>query len=209
MAEKIPLPTVSRLCSLYQALCDLERKGETKVSSSALGEMLGVGAHNIRKDLSCFGESGSSKTGYSVLMLKDMLSRRFGFFRKRKTCVVGLGNLGEAIIHNRQFGDGDFQIVAGFDSNINLVETIKTQVDLFAAYEMVRVVKNLQIEIAILTVSASGAQEAVDRLVEGGIKGIINFTPAVIKEYGDIAVRNVDLTGEFRVLSALIFLKNT
>ncbi|MDG5814919.1 redox-sensing transcriptional repressor Rex [Chitinispirillales bacterium ANBcel5] len=207
MASSIPLPAVARLCTLYQVLCDLNESGQQRVSSSALGEILGVGAHNVRKDISYLGETASAGGGYNVINLIELIALRMGFNREKVTCVVGLGHLGSAILHHERFRGGEFKIVAGFDSNINLIETMHSGVNLFPAYEITETVKKMHIELAILTVPSSGAQEVAQRLIDGGIEGIINFTPVVIKAPSSVLVRNVDLTGEFRVLSALLHLR--
>lgn len=206
MKHSIPLPAVSRLCALYQVLCDMHKEGVRTVSSAVLGERLGVGAHNVRKDVSFLSEAGSIGAGYEVEQLKKRIAAHFGFDRVKRTCVVGLGRLGSAILKQERFSGGEFHIVAGFDSDINLVETIMTGVEVFPAYEITDEVKRLKVEMGILTVPSSAAQESAERLIRGGVKGIINFTPAVIRTEPPVVVRNVDLTSEFRVLSALMYL---
>jgi redox-sensing transcriptional repressor len=121
----------------------------------------------------------------------------------KKACIVGLGRLGTAILNYGQLGPHGFDIVAGFDSNINKIETISTDIPLFPAHEIALVVKRKGIELAALTVPAQATEETVDKLIEGGIKGIVNFTPAVIRPAKNVFVRNIDLVGEFRTLSAL------
>ncbi len=208
MSSVIPVPAVTRLCALYQVLCDMFDEGMVTVSSAALGERLGVGAHNVRKDVSYLAEPGSGGAGYDVARLKEIIAVRLGFDREKKTCVVGLGRLGSAILQHDRFSGGEFHIVAGFDSDVNLVETIKTPVNVFPAYEMTEVVQRLKVDMGILAVPSVNAQECAERLVRGGVKGIINFTPAVIRMEKPVQVRNVDLTGEFRILSALMFLNS-
>ncbi len=208
LGQSIPLPAVARLCAMYQVLCDLSREDVATVSSGALGERLGVGAHNVRKDVSFLAEAGSGGAGYDVERLRKLIASRLGFERERKTCVVGLGRLGSAILRHERLTGEEFHVVAGFDSDINLVETIKTDVSVFPAYEITETVRRLGVEMGILAVPSSAAQDSADRLIRGGVKGIINFTPAVIRTDSSVVVRNVDLTSEFRVLSALMFLKN-
>ncbi|KMQ53023.1 Redox-sensitive transcriptional regulator [Chitinispirillum alkaliphilum] len=205
MSHSIPLPAVSRLCSLYQILGDLESKGVSRLSSGALGEMLGVGAPNLRKDISYLGESTSVGGGYEISRLRELISRKLGLNSGRKTCIAGLGRLGSAIMQHCRT-EREFDIKAGFDSNINLIETMSAPVAVFPSYEMVDVIRGKGIELGILTVPASGAQECAENMVKGGIRGIINFTPVVLRMPQEILVRNIDLTGEFRALSALMFL---
>ncbi|MDR2728274.1 MAG: redox-sensing transcriptional repressor Rex [Chitinispirillales bacterium] len=205
MAKKIPIPAVSRLCAIYRLLDDLSAQGTAFVSSGALGEMLGVGAHNIRKDISYLLETAgvSAKNGYDVKRLKEQISRALGFDTEGRACIVGLGRLGLAILREELFFNDNVRVVAGFDSNINLVETIKADIGVYPSFEMTDVVKRLNVKLAILTVPSQNAQECANRLVQGGVKGIVNFTSAVIKTEPFVKVRNVDLTGELKILSAL------
>ncbi|MDR0305636.1 MAG: redox-sensing transcriptional repressor Rex [Chitinispirillales bacterium] len=208
MENKIPLPAVARLCAIYRLLRDLSLQGVTLISSSALGEMLGVGAHNIRKDISCLmeTEAGSGKSGYDVKRLKELIAGRLGFDNEFRACVVGLGRLGLALVRNERLFGEKIRVAAGFDSDVNLVETIKAGIDVYPSYEISEVVRRLNVELAVLTVPAANAQECANRLVRGGVRGILNFTSTVIKTEPAVKVRNVDLTGELQILSALVYL---
>jgi redox-sensing transcriptional repressor len=206
MKTKIPTPAIERLCSLYHILEQLETKGNEAVSSKELGELTGVGAHNIRKDINYLGEIGSFKAGYEVKKLKAHLSGKLGLDKKKKACIVGLGRLGNAILnYDRLLGSG-FEIVAGFDSNINKVETLQTSVPLFPAHEIPEVVKSMRIDLAVIAVPAQATAETARRLINGGIRGIVNFSPAVIKPAAGVAIRNIDLVAEFRILTVESFL---
>ena len=204
--NKIPLPAVARLCAIYRLLCGLSAQEGALISSAALGEKLGVGAHNIRKDVSYLTdiEGGSGRNGYDVERLKELIGRRFGLDNEFRACIVGLGRLGLALLRGERFFDDRVRVTAGFDSDINLVETIKANIDVYPAYEITEVVRRLNVELAILTVPSPAAQECADRLVQGGVRGIVNFTSAVIKTEVFVKVRNVDLTGELTILSALV-----
>ncbi|MGB7566733.1 MAG: redox-sensing transcriptional repressor Rex [Chitinivibrionales bacterium] len=203
MKKQIPTATIERLCAVYHVLEELEAIGINTVSSIEIGKRLGSASHNIRKDISYFGEIGNCKAGYDVRKLKGHLSNKLGLRGEKKACVVGLGRLGTAILNYGQLAPHGFVIVAGFDSNINKIETISTYIPLYPAHEIALVVKRKGIELAALTVPAQATEETVSKLIEGGIRGIVNFTPAVIKPAKNVFVRNIDLVGEFRILSAL------
>jgi redox-sensing transcriptional repressor len=95
--------------------------------------------------------------------------------------------------------------VAGFDSDVNKLETIKTAIMVFPSYDIAEIVKKMGIELAIIAVPVSHAQEMADRLITGGIRGILNLTPTVITIGGNRCfVRNIDIAGELRILSAMI-----
>jgi AT-rich DNA-binding protein len=203
MKKQIPIASIERLCAVYHVLEELEEGGINTISSIEIGKRLGAASHNIRKDISYFGEIGNCRAGYDVRKLKSHLSNKLGLGKEKNACVVGLGRLGTAILNYGQLGPHGFVIVAGFDSNINKIETISTDIPLYPAHEIALVVKRKGIELAVLTVPAQATEETVDRLIEGGIKGIVNFTPAVIKQANNVFVHNIDLVAEFRTLSAL------
>jgi redox-sensing transcriptional repressor len=210
MTPKLPDPTIIRLSSIYQLLCNLEKIGVKKVSSTELGKQAGVPSHTIRKDINFFGEIGNTGSGYEVTRLKDHIAQNLGFGPAKKACVVGLGRLGFAIIQTPVLAHGEFAIVAGFDSNINKLETIKTSIGLFPSYDIPEMVGKMGIELGIIAVSPEGAQEAADRLVDGGVRGIVNFTSAVITpKTNGVRIRQVDLANELRILSAMITMDST
>jgi redox-sensing transcriptional repressor len=208
MKQTIPNPTIIRLCSIFELLGRLELEGISRISSAELEEKTGVPSHSIRKDISLMGEVGNSGKGYNVAILREHILKNLGFDKERKACIVGLGQLGSAILQWPVLAEGEFRIVAGFDSNINKVETIKTSIRLFPSYEITEVVRHLGIELGIIAVPPASAQEIADRLVDGGVKGIVNFAPVIIKpKAADCFVRTMDITGELRILSAMMAMK--
>ena len=205
--KKIPLPVIYRLSYVYEIINKLEESGVGKVSSSELGEYLGQTAHTIRKDIHFLGIAGTPGTKYEIADLKRLIIEHLGFGEWKKCCIVGLERLGEALLeHLLAMPQGAFQIVAGFDSNINRLETIKSSVELFPAYRIEEVVRQLRIELALIAVAPQQAQDAADRCCDGGVAGLLNFTPTVIKpKRDDCFVRSIDVSGELRILAALAF----
>jgi redox-sensing transcriptional repressor len=203
---RISVPAVARLCSIYRLLGNLAAGGAEFVSSGELGARLGVGAHNIRKDIGYVSDISSGRSGYNIERLRRRIAERFGFGRGRMACVVGLGRLGRALMRDGERIFTGLSIAAGFDSDVNLVETISAGVPVYPSYDITETIKRLNIDIGILTVPAPAAQECADRLIKGGIKGIMNFTPEHLKTEPGVTVRDIDISGEFRVLSALMFL---
>ena len=203
MKKQIPIPSIERLSAIYMMLEEMETEGIEKVSSRDIAARIGAQSHNVRKDINYFGEIGNARAGYETKKLKAHLSAKLGFNKPKKACVVGIGRLGAAILFYNRLAARGFSVVAGFDSNVNKLETLQTEIPLFPAHEITEVVRRKGIELAALAVPAAAAQEAVAKLIEGGIKGIVNFTPFVIKPPHGVFMRNMDLVGEFRVLSAL------
>jgi redox-sensing transcriptional repressor len=210
MNRKIPEPSVIRLCLTYRFMERLEAGGITTVFSPDMGENLGVTAHTVRKDISFLGEVGNTAAGYDVGKLKHHIYTRLGLDKKRSACIVGLGRLGQALLHSKQFLNGEYRVVAGFDSNINTLEMISTIVPLHPSYDISSVVKDQGIELGVITVPSRAAQEVADKLTAGGVRGIINFARVNVKAKGkNVVIRNMDLYGELRILSALLNLTDT
>ncbi len=205
--KMIPAPTIERLSTLYTVLKRLEDEAVSKISSKQLSEITGVSSFTIRKDIGYISQTGS-ETGYDISKLKSSLFDLFDLSKERKACIVGLGRLGKAIMNFSRFSAENIKIIAGFDSNINVIETTVSNIPLYPAHNISEVVKELGIKIGILTVPPEYAQISTDRLVSGGIKGIMNFTPITIKTGNDaIPVKNLHIMEEFRVLSMMMDIK--
>jgi redox-sensing transcriptional repressor len=202
--KEIPIPSLSRLLNVYRLLDRYEQEKVPSVSSTDIGNRLGLKPDSIRKDVSYLGEAGNYGGGYEVVRLKSLIGRKLNIDRKRKLCVVGLGRLGRAILNYTDLRDRGFFVVAGFDSNINKLETITSAVELHPAHEIADVVRRKAIEIGIIAVPEISAQEAADRLLQGGIKGIVNFSPCTIQTTGNVMIRTIDLLGECALLSTLM-----
>jgi redox-sensing transcriptional repressor len=201
---KIPLPTLSRLCKIFSLLEEYRQKGETIISSQEIGKRLGEGSHSIRKDMGYLNESGTSGAGYEIDKLQKRIQDVFGFNKQRNACIIGLGSLGSILI-NAQAPTFPCSIIAGFDSNTNILETLQTPIPVYPTYEIPSVLKKENIEMAIITNADRNMDMIMDRLIEGGIKGIINMTPMILSSYDkSIYIRNLDIFMEFRYLSALI-----
>ena len=205
--KNIPFPAIHRLSYVFAVLNKLEEQGITEVSSGQLGRYLGQTSHTIRKDIHFIGIAGTAGTKYDITGLKRLISRRLGFGIQKKCCIVGLGKLGSALLeYTLAIPQDAFRIVAGFDSNINRLEIIRTSIELYPAYRIEEKVKQLQIELALIVVPHQQAQEAADRCCDGGVTGLLNFTPTVIKPKHDgVFVRSIDISGELRILAALAY----
>jgi redox-sensing transcriptional repressor len=207
MILRIPKPSIARLCSVFNLLDELEQQGERTISSCEIGKRIGVTSHSIRKDISYLGEVGIVGSGYDVKKLKKHIASNLGLDVERKACVVGLGELGTAFLQNDRLLPGNFRVVAGFDSSINKLETIVTDIPVYPTHEIGEVVKKQAIELAVVAVTAHAVNEIVQRLISGGIKGIINFSSAPVNcTPHDVFVSNIDVLSEFRIVSAVLTL---
>ena len=173
------------------------------VSSGELEALTGIAAHTIRKDISFLNQPGPGGGKYRVGELMSVIEGSLGLARKPKACVVGLGQLGQSFLRLAG-GQNEFDIAAGFDSNINVIELTETDIDLFPAYEIPAVAKERGIELAILTVADHEVEKTAARLFEGGIKGVLNYSGIPVPpEYG-MEVRNLSFMEELRILGARV-----
>ncbi len=207
--RKIPKPALSRLCRIYNLMEELEVKGDTSISSREIGKRLGVGSHNIRKDISYIGETGISGSGYEINRLKTHIEAALGLSKERNACIIGLGGLGIVIMNYQKPLFPHFKIIAGFDSNINVLETIEISIPVYPTYEITEIITEKKIELAVITEPDRNIEKIMERLYKGGIKGIINFTPMTMSsDYESVYIRNIDIVTEFRYLSALFSMQD-
>lgn len=206
MSKSVPLPALGRLCTLFHIIEELLNSGVDVSSSKELSLLTGITAQTIRKDRTYLPDTlGAKGSAYNLQRMYETLRDALGLGRKRKACLVGLGNLGTAFLNGKGALPEEFEIAAGFDPNINLVETTKTYFPLYASYEIEDVVSRLNIEVGLIAVSVKEAQKCADRLISGGVKGIINFTPCILKVPDYVLVKNLYVVEEFRILSSLLY----
>ena len=165
-----------RLPRYYRYLDDLHLKGSVRISSSVLGEKMGITASQIRQDLSCFGEFGQQGYGYNVDELRGEIGRILGVDQSHRIIVVGVGNLGRALIQNFRFNDTGFLLEAAFDVSPALVGTDIAGVPVLDTTELERFVPEHKPDVAVLTVPRAAAQQMADRLIGLGVRGFWNFT---------------------------------
>ncbi len=158
-------------------------------------------ATQIRRDLACFGQFGKRGIGYQISDLKRAINKILGVHLRRKVVLVGVGNLGSALLGYRVLCDHNFEIVAAFDNDpqkwaqeINTVLIQKPE-------QLPETVRSQQIEIGIIAVPVEGAHEALNLLVSSGIRAILNFAPAQLATPRNVQLRNVDLSIELEGLS--------
>jgi redox-sensing transcriptional repressor len=186
----------------------LEKNGDAPISSAQVELITGWPSHTIRKDISCLGDghAAGGSSGYAPAVLIPAIKRALGLDRRRRFCVAGLGRLGSAYLNVQSFefgspGEEEFELAAGFDTNVNRVEILKSPVPLYPAYKMGEVIRRFSIEMALLCVPPEAAQGAAEKLAAAGIKGIVNFAPVVLKLPPNLAVRNVYVADELRELA--------
>jgi len=204
LRTEIPRKTVYRL-SIYQRC--LQRLKENKVetvSSEALAKVAGVKSTQLRKDLTYFGQFGTRGLGYNVAGLSTAIAEVLGSSRLQPVILVGVGNLGSALLRYGGFQKEGFEIVAAFDSHPVPARVKSLRTALLHADELTRFIREQNIKMAILTVPAQHAQEVVNEMVVAGIQAILNFSPVVLEVPKNVIVNNVDLAMELENLSYFI-----
>ncbi len=192
MALEIPEVVINRLPVYARALAELAARGETVVSSQALGELLDVTPAQIRKDLSYFGRFGKQGRGYNVQGLLTKLREILGIDRQWRVCLVGVGRLGQAIAEYGGFGPQGFHIVAAFDANPGVVGREVGGVTVRHIDDLDSYLRTNHVDIGIVAVPAAEAQSVVDRLVNAGIKAILNYAPITAHVPQDVTIRHID-----------------
>ena len=167
---------IRRLPGYYRYLDDLHIRGTVRISSSTLGEKMGITASQIRQDLSCFGEFGQQGYGYNVDELRREIGRILGVDKSHRIIVVGVGNLGRALIQNFHFNDAGFLLEAAFDVSPDLAGAEVAGVPVLNVTELERFVPAHKPDVAVLTLPQSAAQQMADRLIGLGVRGFWNFT---------------------------------
>jgi redox-sensing transcriptional repressor len=199
--------TIERICKIFGYLDMLEKSNILFVSSRTLAQAIGATEYTVRKDISLLGVTGYTRRGYAVKSLKTQLGERLQLSQKRKACIVGLGRLGTALLDYEKFQEDGFEIIAGFDSSINKIERIQTHIDVFSTSQLELVVRERGIELGILTVPAGAAQEAAERLVRAGVKGILNFAPIKVTVPKHIIYSDMDFTSALRFIAVKFSMK--
>lgn len=199
--------TTGRLSVYLRCLTYLESLQQKTVSSHDLAKRFHLNSAQIRKDLACFGEFGTRGVGYNVSQLKEHLIRELGIDRTRNVIIVGAGNLGMALADYRGFNGNGFQVAALIDVDPNKVGRVsRSGIPVLAYSEMPRVVRERQVEIAIIAVTADAAQDVYDSLAAAGVNAVLNFAPVQLRVQTSVKLKSVDLRINLESLS--FYLKN-
>jgi redox-sensing transcriptional repressor len=196
--------SVGRLSLYLRRLENLHRDGTTKVSSSLLGEALGVTDAQVRKDLAYLGNLGHPGIGYAAPELIAAIRRALGIDRHWPTALVGVGNLARALLRYQGFIERGFRFVALFDADAAKIGQTIEGLPVHGLEEMPVVVADTQAELGVLTVPSEAAQSVAEALASAGIRGILNFTPQLLRLPSEISLVSVDLTVQLEQLAFLV-----
>lgn len=200
----IPRKTIYRLSIYLRCLARLKENGLDTVSSEALAKAAGVKPTQLRKDLACFGTFGTRGLGYDVTELSSRIAEELGTSRLQPVILVGVGNLGLALLSYRGFEKEGFEIIAAFDANPRRPRNKQIAQPILGMDVMPKFIAEHGVKMAILSVPAPSAQEVANHLVDCGVAGILNFAPIVLTVPEDVMANNVNLAIELENLSYFI-----
>lgn len=204
MPHKIPQATARRLPLYYRFLTNLHHQGKGRVSSKELSDAVKVDSATIRRDFSYFGALGKKGYGYNVDYLLEFFKKTLAQDTVTNVALIGVGNLGTALMNYNFLRNNNTKIAMAFDRSKSKAGTHIGGVPIYHIDELEARLSG--VDVAILTIPATVAQEITNRLVDKGIKGILNFTPARLTIPDDIRIHHIDLSVELQ--SFVYFLNN-
>jgi redox-sensing transcriptional repressor len=197
----IPNVVVSRLSLYLRELQHLIRDGRATVSSRQLGKLLGFTDAQVRKDLAHFGHFGHPGIGYRCEELTAQIRHILGIDRQWKVTMVGVGNMGRALLRYKGFAAQGFRIVAAFDVDPRVTGVKVEGIPVYNQDRMIDIVRQQRIQLGMITVPATQAQYVAEQLISAGIVGIVNFAPVTLSLPRDVPLIGVDLTTELERLA--------
>jgi redox-sensing transcriptional repressor len=204
-ARAIPRASVGRLSLYLRRLESLQSEGVVHVSSQALGESLGLTDTQVRKDLAVVGERlGHPGVGYDIAELVSAIRTTLGLDRVWFAALIGVGNLARALLRYQGFRQRGFEVVCLFDADTDKLGMRIDQLSVHAMSELAEVRVRTRAELGILTVPGEAAQSTADLLIQAGFRGILNFSPGMIRVPNGISLVNVDLTIQLEQLAFLV-----
>ncbi|CRH91034.1 Redox-sensing transcriptional repressor rex [Chlamydia trachomatis] len=197
----IPRATAKRLSLYYRIFKRFHRENIEKASSKEIAEAIGIDSATVRRDFSYFGELGRRGFGYDVKKLMDFFADILNDNSITNVMLVGVGNMGRALLHYRFHERNKMKIVMAFEADGHpAIGSSDENVPIYAISELRDRIAEANSKTAILTVPSSKAQEVADVLVEAGVKGILSFSPVNLTVPKDVVVQYVDLTSELQTL---------
>ena len=185
----------------YRALSVLEKDNYDTVSSKELARREKLTPAQVRKDLSFFGSFGTRGLGYPVKELKAQIAGILGIDRTWRVALVGIGNIGSALVSYKEFSRQGFQIVKLFDNDQRKIGSNHKGIVVSDIRNLQMELADSKIEVVIVAVPATVAQYIVDDIVRAGIKAILNFAPVNLKVPDDVYIRHENMSMELEYLS--------
>lgn len=199
--KRISESTIHRLSLYFRALSLLEKDNYETVSSKELARREKLTPAQVRKDLSFFGSFGTRGLGYPVKELKAQIATILGIDRTWRVALIGIGNIGSALVSYKEFSRQGFQIVKLFDNDQRKIGSNHKGIVVSDVRAIEQELRDAKIEVVIVAVPASVAQYIVDDVIKAGIKAILNFAPINLKVPDDVYIRHENMSMELEYLS--------
>lgn len=198
--QEIPKATAKRIPLYFRYLKTLDQSGVKRIKSNEFSQMIQIPSATIRRDFSHFGELGRSGYGYDVPYLIEVFSNILNTEIEKRIALIGVGNLGKALVNNNFRRNANLNIVAAFDSNPEVIGTKVNDIKVNDISEIKEVIKKEGITTVITTVPSNKVQLVIDEAVEAGVTAILNFAPKRLKVPHNVQVQYIDLTTELQTL---------
>ena len=200
--ENISDAVIRRLPRYYRQLTDLCGRGVVRISSHSLGQEMNITASQIRQDFSCFGEFGQQGYGYNVEELRTEIGHILGVDKNHHLIMIGVGNLGRALLQNFRFSQAGFTVDAAFDVAPAVIGTEVNGVSVYSMDQVEEYIREHRIDVVVLTIPQAVAQETADRMISLGIRGVWNFTNIELTSANpDVKFENIHFADSLLTLS--------
>ena len=200
--ENISDAVIRRLPRYYRQLTDLCGRGVVRISSHSLGEEMNITASQIRQDFSCFGEFGQQGYGYNVEELRAEIGHLLGVDKKHHLVMIGVGNLGRALLQNFPFAQNGFTVDAAFDVSQAMIGSVVNGVEVHSMDTLDSYIQTHDVDVVVLTIPQSVAQDMANRLINLGVHGFWNFTNVELSSSNpDVKFENIHFADSLLILS--------
>ena len=202
---KVSNNVIRRLPRYLRKLDELKASGVSRISSLNLGQQLGLTPSQIRQDFSCFGEFGQQGYGYNVEGLRNEIASILGMDRGFKAILIGVGNIGHALMDNFCFNEWGFTLAAAFDIDPELIGTVSNGITIMSMDELLDYLRAEKVDVAVLTVPKAAAVSVANLLFDNGVGAIWNFTNVELTEPNSPSiVENVHFSDSLLSLSYFV-----
>ena len=200
--ENISDAVIRRLPRYYRQLTDLCNRGVVRISSHSLGQEMNITASQIRQDFSCFGEFGQQGYGYNVEELRAEIGHILGVDNNHHLVMIGVGNLGHALLQNFPFSHTGFTVDAAFDVSPTVIGTSVNGVPIYSMNDLDSFIREHSVDVVVLTIPQSVDQDIATRLIDLGVRGFWNFTNVELSSPSpDVKFENIHFADSLLTLS--------
>ena len=200
--ENISDAVIRRLPRYYRQLTDLCSRGVVRISSHSLGQEMNITASQIRQDFSCFGEFGQQGYGYNVEELRAEIGHILGVDNDHHLVMIGVGNLGHALLQNFPFSHTGFTVDAAFDISPSVIGTSVNGVPIYSMNDLDSFIREHKVDVVVLTIPQSVAQDTASHLINLGVKGFWNFTNIELEAKDpEVKIENIHFSDSLLTLS--------